>query len=66
MVFLLFSEDFIIPWLTAAPENAGSAGILPAAPGHRALDNVAGRMPALLFSWLWYCQKLCSFNPPTC
>jgi hypothetical protein len=37
--------------LTTAHENAGSAGILPAVARHRALDDVAGRMPALPFPW---------------
>jgi hypothetical protein len=37
--------------LTTLHENAGSAGILPAVAGHRALDDVASRMPALPFSW---------------
>jgi hypothetical protein len=36
--------------LTTVHENAGSAGILPAVAGHRALDDVAGKMPALPFS----------------
>jgi hypothetical protein len=45
------SEDFMILWLTTVHENAGSAGILPAVAGHRAVDDVAGRMPALPFSW---------------
>jgi hypothetical protein len=45
------SRDFMILRLTTAHENAGSAGILPAVAGHRALDDVAGRMPALPFSW---------------
>jgi hypothetical protein len=37
--------------LTTVHENAGSAGILPAVAGHRALDDAAGRMPALPFPW---------------
>jgi hypothetical protein len=36
---------------TTVHENPGSAGILPAVAGHRAQDDVAGRMPALPFSW---------------
>ena len=45
------SEDFMILRLTTVHENPGSAGIMPAVAGHRALDEVAGRMPALPFSW---------------
>jgi hypothetical protein len=45
------SADFMILRLTTVHENPRSAGILPAAAGHRALDDVAGRMPALPFSW---------------
>jgi hypothetical protein len=37
--------------LTTVHENPRSAGILPAAAGHRALDDVGGRMPVLPFSW---------------
>jgi hypothetical protein len=44
------SADFMILRLTTVHENPRSAGILPAAAGHRALDDVAGRMPALPFS----------------
>jgi hypothetical protein len=39
--------------LTTLHENAWSAGILPAVAGHRALDDLAGRMPALLLGTLW-------------
>jgi hypothetical protein len=48
---VILSEDFMILRLTTVHENPGSAGILPAVAGHRALDDVAGRMPALPFSW---------------
>jgi len=43
----------MIPRLATAHEKAGSAGILPAVARHRALDDVAGRMPALPFPWQW-------------
>jgi hypothetical protein len=43
------SGDFMTLRLTTAREK-GSAGILPAVAGHRALDDEAGRMPALPFS----------------
>jgi hypothetical protein len=45
------SGVFIILQLTTVHENAGRAGILPAVARHRALDEVAGRMPALPFPW---------------
>ena len=45
------SKDSMIVRLTMVRENAGSAGILPAVAGYGALDDVAGRMPALPFSW---------------
>jgi hypothetical protein len=48
---VILSADFMILRLTTVHENAGSAGILPALAGHRALDDVAGRMPALPFPW---------------
>jgi hypothetical protein len=44
-------EDCMILRLATVHESAGSAGILPAVAGHRAVDDVAGRMPALPFPW---------------
>jgi hypothetical protein len=41
----------MMPRLNTVHENAGSAGILPAVAGHCAVVGVAGRMPALPFSW---------------
>jgi hypothetical protein len=57
---VILSEDFMILRLTTVHENPGSAGILPAVAGHSALDEVAGRMPALPFSWQRRIPAVCS------